>query len=67
VLGICGGRPMPEGQEPPARQKAAGHLVAGFGEARSFRFEKVLEDPVAPEQLFPAPGSEHTRVYLSQR
>jgi hypothetical protein len=67
VLGVGGGRTVPESQEPAARQKAAGHLVACLGEARSFRSEKVLEDTVASEQIFPAPGDEHIRVHLSHR
>ena len=50
-----GGGTVPEGQQPSAGQKAPGHLEAG----RSL--EEGLEDRVAPEQLFPAPGGGRVR------
>jgi len=40
---------MPEGQQPPARQKAPGHLVAGLGQPRGFGMEEGLEYWVASE------------------
>lgn len=47
--------------QPPASEKARGHLVAGFGRSQGFS----LEEPVASEQFRPALGGEGIRIYWS--
>ena len=56
VLGVRGGRPVPERQQPPAGQEASGHLVAGLGQARRLGLEEGLEDRVTPQKFTTAPG-----------
>jgi hypothetical protein len=58
VLCVRGSRTVSERQEPPSREKPAGHLVACFGQSRDFGVEESFEDPVASEKGRPAPGGE---------
>ena len=64
LLRIGRGSATSEGQETPARQKAAGHLVAGHGQARRLRLEERRKDIIAAQQLSSSPSDERFRVDL---
>jgi hypothetical protein len=66
-LRIRGSGAVSERQEPPAGQKAPGHLVAGFGQSWRLSVEKRLEDPISPEQFFTAADRGYVRIFLLYR
>jgi hypothetical protein len=63
MLRVCGRGAIPKSQEPPAGQKPPGHLVAGFGQSRSFSPKESLEDQVAPEQFLATTIKKKVCVY----